>query len=398
MQLLWYLPSLVVGLSLGIASGYWQLALVSVLMVSIIGFTSWIRNRYPVFDEKSEVSIGQAFVAIEGRVLPSWPLFWKKSWGQIFLAHFQSIAQLDSATEMLAAKESEHYRTLGKQMGLFLGVSNGDVLEVDLASEGPHLIILGPTGSGKSEFLHLLLTSMLASSEVELMLLDFKGGAALEEYSDLASGFATDLEPEAVDFVYSKISKSLISRELLLQEKGCSDIDSLRLSGIRIPRLVVVIDEFQQALQGKGLDVIQDLAARGRSLGVHLVCATQSLSGIPRSTLTNLRLRVVMESTDPIDMVQLGINPNRSSNLTKQGWAGALVTRSNQPAQSFLFPLGIRPKPDSNPSSQVNEPVQPARSQALRQMYSSPEPVTDLPEEQISSPDLQLLSRMEGLR
>jgi hypothetical protein len=159
------------------------------------------------------------------------------------------------------------------------------------------------------------------------------------------------------------------------------------------------VDEFVAALASgpKALATIEDSAARGRSLGVHLVAATQSLSGVSRAMLTNLRARVAMSSSDPIDMVQLGINPSKHKPINISGWASAIVYLGSNQAQGFSFPLGVRPEPLLAQLPSSSEQSQPARSQALRQMYSNQEPELDRPQELSSNPDSQLLSRMARL-
>ena len=78
MQLIWYLPSLIIGLTAGFSSGYWQLALISTLMVSLMLGVSLYKNRYPVFEPDSRIDVSVGQVAIANRVLPRIEFFWKK--------------------------------------------------------------------------------------------------------------------------------------------------------------------------------------------------------------------------------------------------------------------------------------------------------------------------------
>ena len=402
MQWIWYLPSMLIGLGFGFSSGYWQLALISVFMVLILIGTQVYKNRYPQFDENSVVHVSNASVAIDNRVLPRFQFLWKAHWHQLLLAELSKASTGDHFLLALDRIKQDHFRVNGAREGKlasWIGVSEQRELTLDLVSDGPHLIVVGPTGSGKSEFLRMLLTSLRATQDFELALFDYKGGAALEEFADASSGIATDLDQESQLELYAFLASELAKREQLFASEKCSSIESYVSAGNRLPRLVVVVDEFVAALASgpKALATIDDIAARGRSLGVHLVAATQSLTGVSRAMLTNLRARVVMSSSDPIDMVQLGINPGKHKPINISGWASAIIYCGSNQAASFSFPLGVRPEPLQAQLPSSSEQPQPARSQALRQMYSSQEPVLDLPQEPSSNPDSQLLSRMARL-
>ena len=402
MQWIWYLPSMLIGLSFGFSNGYWQLALISVLMVLILVVTQGYKNRYPQFDENSVVHVSNAAVAIGNRVLPRFQFLWKAQWHQLLLAELSRASAADNFAQALDRIKQVRFRVDRAEQGelvSWLGANATGELILDLVSDGPHLIIVGPTGSGKSEFLRLLITSLRATQEFELALFDFKGGAALEEFASDSIGMATDLDQESQLALFSRLATELAVRERLFASAKCSSIEQYVAAGNSLLRLVVVVDEFVAALASgpKALATIEDIAARGRSLGVHLVAATQSLSGVSRAMLTNLRARVVMSSSDPIDMVQLGINPGKHSFTSVPGWASAIVYCSSRQAQSFSFPLGIRPEPLKALSPSLSEQLQPARSQELRRMYSNQEPGLDLPQGPSSSPDSQLLSRMARL-
>ena len=401
MQWIWYLPSMLIGLGFGFSSGYWQLALISVLMVLILVGTQGYKNRYPQFDENSVVHVSNSSVAIGNRVLPRFQFLWKAQWHQLLIAELSRASAGDYFARALDRIRRERFRVIGAvgELSCWIGVSEQRELTLDLVSDGPHLIIVGPTGSGKSEFLRLLITSLRATQDFELALFDYKGGAALEEFAADAIGMATDLDQESQLELYAQLAGELARRERLFASAKCSSIEQYVAAGNSLLRLVVVVDEFVAALASgqKALATIEDIAARGRSLGVHLVAATQSLSGVSRAMLTNLRARVVMSSSDPIDMVQLGINPGKHKPTTVAGWASAIVYLGSNQAESFSFPLGIRPEPLIAQLPSSSEQLQPARSQALRQMYSSQVPELDLPQEPASNPDSQLLSRMARL-
>ena len=402
MQWIWYLPSMLIGLSFGFSSGYWQLALISVFMVLILIGTQVYKNRYPQFDENSVVHLSNAAVAIGNRVLPRFQFLWKAQWHQLLVAELSKVSIGDYFALALDRIKQDRFRVNGVAQGKlssWIGANQDRELFLDLVTDGPHLVIVGPTGSGKSEFLRMLLTSLSATQDFKLALFDYKGGAALEEFAADSIGMATDLDQDSQLALFASLALELSERERLFASAKCSSIEAFVAAGNKLPRLVVVVDEFVAALASgpKALATIEDIAARGRSLGVHLVAATQSLSGITRSMLTNLRARVAMSSSDPIDMVQLGINPGKHKNINVSGWASSIVYLGSDQAESFGFPLGVRPEPLLAQLPSSSEQLQPARSQALRQMYSSQEPELDRPQELSSNPDSQLLSRMARL-
>lgn len=401
MQLIWYLPSLIIGLTAGFSSGYWQLALISTLMVLLMLGVSLYKNRYPVFEPDSRIDVSLGQVAIANRVLPRIELLWKKQWHEMLLTnHARQLAP-----DFLAWTKDqifEHGFDLDptKSLQLWIGANNSSQKVLNLATAGPHLIIVGPTGSGKSELLKLLLYSVLQQSSCDLVLFDFKGGATLEQFEPQAVGLATDLDPSKQKQLWDFVAGELETREQIFASRQVSGIEQFHQLGEQMSEIVVVVDEFAAALAtgAKALSCLEDVCARGRSLGIHLIAATQSLTGIPRSMLTNLRARIAMASSDPIDLVQLGMNPGKLSLAAVAEWGSAYLATANSSAEGFYFPLGFTPKPKLEVLIPSGEQPLPARSQLLRQMYSSPEPEQDQPAAPASIPDSQLLSRMEGLR
>ena len=400
MQLIWYLPSLLIGLTVGFSSGYWQLAIISALMVSLMFGITLYKNRYPVFEPGSNIFVAPGQVAIENRVLPRFEILWKKQWHELLLAHHQRKSAPDFLQATLDTVRSGFDFGSVKHLPLWLGADTGSEQVIDLASDGPHLIIVGPTGSGKSEFLKLLVYSLLQESSCQLVLFDFKGGATLEQFQDNCLGLATDLDSAKQKQLWEFVSSELTNRERQFAMAQVSNLEQFNDLGNCMAFVVVIVDEFAAALATGAVasNCLEDVCARGRSLGVHLVAATQSLTGIPRAMLTNLRARVAMTSSDPIDLVQLGMNPNKLPLAPVTGWGSGYVATANSAAKGFYFPLGFRPEPKQAALIPSGEQLLPARSQLLRQMYSSPEPEQDLPEEPSSSQGSQLLSRMEGLR
>jgi S-DNA-T family DNA segregation ATPase FtsK/SpoIIIE len=189
-----------------------------------------------------------------------------------------------------------------------LGMGVDGVVSVDLATDGPHAIVGGTTGSGKSE---LLLSWMLGlamhrcPTEVTFLFVDFKGGASFDPLMGLPHcvGVITDLDVGQSLRALSSLAAELRYRERLLAEQGLRSIDGGEAEQ-PFPRLLVVVDEYA-ALVDAHPDlhaVFADIAARGRSLGVHLVLCTQRPAGIVRdSILANSALRISLRVNSAAD-------------------------------------------------------------------------------------------------
>ncbi|HET6672275.1 MAG TPA: FtsK/SpoIIIE domain-containing protein [Agromyces sp.] len=194
-----------------------------------------------------------------------------------------------------------------------VGVHDGGALEIDLVGGGPHAIVAGTTGSGKSEFLLAWLAALARChppSRVAFLLVDFKGGSAFEPIRGLphVTGIVTDLDAAEAERAVSSLRAELRHRETVLRAERVRDIVELA-DDVELARLIIVIDEFQAMIeQFPDLGaVIADIAARGRSLGVHLILASQRPNGVVREQVTaNCPIRVslrVMQRADSIAVV-----------------------------------------------------------------------------------------------
>jgi DNA segregation ATPase FtsK/SpoIIIE, S-DNA-T family len=197
-----------------------------------------------------------------------------------------------------------------------IGVAADGVVEIDLARDGPHALVAGTTGSGKSELLRTLVVSLAARSSPDhltFVLVDYKGGATFDSCADLPHtvGVVTDLDERLAARTLVSLEAELRRRERVLRAAGADDLTAYRGTPGRpaLPRLVVLIDEFA-ALAAElpaFLSSLVGVAQRGRSLGVHLVLATQRPSGVVDDDIranTNLRLALRLQDVaDARDVV-----------------------------------------------------------------------------------------------
>lgn len=194
-----------------------------------------------------------------------------------------------------------------------VGQSADGAMHLDLRAHGPHALVGGTTGSGKSEFLQTWVLGMAAEyspQRVAFLFVDYKGGAAFAECTRLphSVGLVTDLTPHLVRRALTSLRAELRYRETLLAAHGAKDIIDLEQradpAAPAPPALVIVIDEFA-ALTSEVpgfMDGIIDLAQRGRSLGIHLIMATQRPAGVITDKLrANTALRVALRMADGAD-------------------------------------------------------------------------------------------------
>ncbi|SEH56302.1 MULTISPECIES: FtsK/SpoIIIE domain-containing protein [unclassified Leifsonia] len=204
-----------------------------------------------------------------------------------------------------------------------VGQGSPDAMHLDLRTQGPHALVGGTTGSGKSEFLQAWVLGMAAEyspDRVTFLFVDYKGGSAFAECVRLPHcvGLVTDLSPHLVRRALTSLRAELRHREHLLNRKKAKDLIELEKRGDPEcpPALILVIDEFA-ALVGEVpefVDGVVDIAQRGRSLGIHLIMATQRPAGVIKDNLrANTNLRVALRVADENDSVDVVGDPVAAS-------------------------------------------------------------------------------------
>jgi hypothetical protein len=215
-------------------------------------------------------------VRIGGRLLPRAPGLWPAPVrDRIYLA----VCARDA--DQLEAFERE--RQLG---GLLLGVDlNGQPLRLELADHRAHLLVIGPTGSGKT----ILLRQLAAGWSGSCWVVDYKGGMGFAGHPAVQA-LVTNLSENRTEF-WAALNQLLDRRE----------------AGEVGQRLLIVVDELGAVIQERdAASSLERVVTKGRSLGVHLMAANQTLSGVSRNILTNCQLRVGVGNVDTVDRAQLG--------------------------------------------------------------------------------------------
>ncbi|WGY00092.1 FtsK/SpoIIIE domain-containing protein [Nocardioides sp. QY071] len=211
---------------------------------------------------------------------------------------------LDETTAVL--RRWQQARGLRAQIGT--GVDG--VVTLDLRDDGPHGLVAGTTGSGKSELLQSLICSLAlnnAPSRINFLLVDYKGGAAFRECAELPHtvGYITDLTPALVARGLTSLGAEITAREHLLAEYGVKDLVQLEAEHPEVapPSLLICVDEFAAltAEVPEFVDGMVNIAQRGRSLGMHLLLATQRPAGVVTGNIranSDLRISLRVSSAD----------------------------------------------------------------------------------------------------
>ncbi len=195
-----------------------------------------------------------------------------------------------------------------------LGVAEHGPFRIDLVRDGPHALVAGTTGSGKSELLRTLIASLAVRYDptaVNFVLVDFKGGGAFDACADLPHtvGVVTDLDEHLAERALRCLRAELTHRERFLRTAGVSDLAQLPPGPQGLPRLMIVVDEFATlaAELPDFMTSLVDVAQRGRSLGIHMVLATQRPTGVVDAKIranTNLRIALrVQDDRDSSDVI-----------------------------------------------------------------------------------------------
>ena len=193
-----------------------------------------------------------------------------------------------------------------------IGMGEGEqTVELDLheKSHGPHGLIAGTTGSGKSEVMLSYILSLALRYhpyEIGFVIIDFKGGGLANQLADLPHllGAITNIEGAAIDRSLSSFKAELLKRQRLFAEAGVNSIDKYiqkyksGQTGTPLPHLVIIVDEFAE-LKAEQPEFMKELisAARiGRSLGIHLILATQKPAGqVSEQIWSNSRFQICLK-------------------------------------------------------------------------------------------------------
>ncbi|GLK08534.1 FtsK/SpoIIIE domain-containing protein [Streptosporangium carneum] len=300
----------------------------------------------------------------------------------------------------------------GRTTEAVIGAGPEGHFSVDLRTDGPHALIAGTTGAGKSELLQTLICSLAVANrpdEMTFVLIDYKGGAAFKECVRLPHtvGMVSDLDGHLTQRALASLAAEIRRRERLLLAAGAKDIEdyhelrdaqrarasrdllvagagsSVRQLPLRadpleaLPRLVLVIDEFAAMVSELPdfMTGLVDIARRGRSLGIHLILATQRPGGVVTADIqANTSLRIALRVTEASESADV-IGRPEASHISKST-PGRCYVKSGAGAATAVQAARIGGR-SSGAQSDARVRVTEVDWRALGQPLSPPETVAE---------------------
>ena len=262
----------------------------------------------------------------------------------------------------------------GPSTRVILGADAAGPVTVDLAGQGPHTMLGGATGAGKSILLQTLVTALLLANrpdELNLVLVDFKGGSAFLPFQHCPHVVAlirSTGETAADSFTEADAARMLASvraevsrRESILARHG-GEIDQYwRARAAQpglppLPRLVMIFDEFARVLDTSPnfLKELVNVAGKGRSLGMHLVLATQSLQGkLSPELKNNISLRISLRQNEPTDSVEVLGAPDAAAIPGTLRGRGMILCTTDENRTPRVFQSGYLGDPPPGAATQL---------------------------------------------
>ncbi len=245
---------------------------------------------------------------------------------------FESIAP---ATDQIQAAESFD------GLSIPIGISDaGRAQSLRLGSgTAQHVLIAGKTGSGKSSLLHTMISSAAlkySPNQLRMVLLDFKKGVEFQVYAEVALSHADIIGIESKrEFGVSTLEyldRVLHARGEAFRQWGVQDLPSLarKAPQVTMPRILILIDEFQELfveddkLSQQASMLMDRIVRQGRSFGMHLVLASQTLGGaysLPRTTLAQMAVRIALQCDSSDAMLILSEDNTAAERLRHSGQA-----------------------------------------------------------------------------
>ncbi len=246
----------------------------------------------------------------------------------------------------------------GDDLEVVVGANEAGPVRICLTGQNSHVLVAGTTGSGKTRLLETIAIGLAAGNSpaaLNLLVVDFKGGNELAGIAMLPHcvGIVSDRDMAEVDRALAALTREIARRDESFAAAGASDLkDYAAKTGARLPRLVVIADEFGQFRRddalGQRVATLLRIAAQGRSKGLHLVLATQSPStDITPEIRQNAGVRMCLRVAEPAESVAVLGVPD-ASRLTQPGRVIISVDNEMHAVQVALSrgPVPAKPSED----------------------------------------------------
>lgn len=279
----------------------------------------------------------------------------------ITLFEMLGILSVDDIDLAARWESAQVYRSLAAPLGV---KNKGQMVYLDISDKsgahGPHGLVAGTTGSGKSEILQtyiLSIATLYHPYEVGFVIIDFKGGGMANQFKNLPHliGTITNIDGREINRSLLSIKAELVKRQELFSQNNVNHInDYIKLYkagkvSVAMPHLIMIVDEFAE-LKAEHPDFMKELisAARiGRTLGVHLILATQKPSGVVDAQIWSnskfklcLKVQTKEDSNEVIktplaaEIVEPGrayfqVGNNEIFDLFQSAYSGATVPEGN---------------------------------------------------------------------
>lgn len=342
MQLLWFLPSIAYGVMLAITSGSYLLLISTLLSAILMVVVKWRISLQPKLGPDTQLRVLGKRIWLDDYRLPNGSAFWSRE--QFDFVYQKLAPQTSRAAELVDVFAQRTYGKL-QEMTAVVGFDTNELIPISLSNASAHGILVGATGSGKTEFLKNWIDSLRVSTpDAEFVLIDFKGGAGLSGFDSANCRLVTNQNLDSANAAFENLKQELSKRE----------------GSQHLKPLIVVVDELSHLLQEvrTAENILSSIAARGRSARMHVIVTNQNLVGIPRALLSNLRLRILIGQHDPVDAALLGqlakpvATPEVDYRITE-----AQLIGHGQAGRQFWF-TGFRPErlPASVPEASGPQP------------------------------------------
>lgn len=267
---------------------------------------------------------------------------------------FESITPAPNAVQTQHAYEG---------LDIPIGISDaGRIQSISLGTgTSQHVLIAGKTGSGKSSLLHTLISSaalQYSPDELRLVLLDFKKGVEFQVYAELGLAHADIIGIESKrEFGLSTLEyldRLLSARGEAFRDWGVQDLPTLKKKrpDVVLPRILIVIDEFQEMfveddkLSQQASMLMDRIVRQGRSFGMHLILASQTLGGaysLPRTTLSQMAVRIALQC-DSADAMLILSEDNTAAERLRHSGQGIYNEIGGRPEGNQNFQVSYLPK------------------------------------------------------